>query len=81
MISDDTIFEQKSEDGIVKRIAALVASILIVAAVLAFMVQRIGAVIGWDRARNSWPVIVVLVAVVLLIGRFAYLAVRNKISR
>jgi hypothetical protein len=65
----------------VARISALVITITIVAVVIAFMLWRIGTVMGWDQARSAWPVIAALTVIVLLVGWFIYIAVRNKINR
>jgi hypothetical protein len=46
-----------------------------------FMIQRIGAVIGWDKASSGWPVIALLAGLILLVAFLVYMAVRNKLSR
>jgi hypothetical protein len=62
------------------RISALVIILVIIALVLAFMAQRIGAVIGWDDARGAWPLIAVFALIVLIIGWFMFIAIRNKLN-
>ena len=64
-----------------RRIAALIIAIAFVAVGVVFMIQRIGSVIGWDRASSSWPVIVLLVGLILVVAFFIYMSVRNKLNR
>jgi divalent metal cation (Fe/Co/Zn/Cd) transporter len=63
------------------RIVALIIAIAFVVVGVLFMVQRIGAVIGWDKASSGWPVIVLLVGLILLIAFLIYKSVRNKLNR
>lgn len=63
------------------RIVALIIAIVFVAVGVLFMIQRIGAVIGWDKASSAWPVIALLAGLILLVAFLVYMAVRNKLSR
>jgi len=62
------------------RIIALIVAIVFVAVGVLFMIQRIGSVIGWDKAASGWPVIVILVGLILLVAFLVYMAVRNKLN-
>jgi divalent metal cation (Fe/Co/Zn/Cd) transporter len=63
------------------RIVALIIAIAFVAVGVIFMVQRIGSVIGWDKASNGWPIIALLAGLILLIAFLVYMSVRNKLNR
>ena len=63
------------------RIVALIVAIVFIAVGVLFMVQRIGAVIGWDKASSGWQVIALLTGLILLVAFLVYMAVRNKLSR
>ena len=63
------------------RITAVVVTIAIVAIALVFMVFRIGAVVGWEQASSAWPLIALLTIMLLVIGWFIFIAVRNKLER
>ena len=63
------------------RVVALIIAIAFVAVGVLFMIQRIGAVIGWDKASSGWPVIALLAGLILLVAFLVYMAVRNKLSR
>jgi di/tricarboxylate transporter len=63
------------------RIVALIIAIAFVAVGVLFMIQRIGAVIGWDKASSGWPVIVLLAGLILFVAFLVYMTVRNKLSR
>jgi len=63
------------------RIVALIIAIAFVAVGVLFMIQRIGAVISWDKASSSWSVIALLAGLILLFAFLVYIAVRNKLSR
>jgi uncharacterized membrane protein len=63
------------------RIFALIVAIVFVAIGVLFMIQRIGAVIGWDKASSGWLVIALLAGLILLIAFLVYMSVRNKLNR
>ncbi len=63
------------------RIVALIVAIVFVAVGVLLMVQRIGSVIGWDKASSGWPVIAFLAGLILLIAFLVYMSVRNKLNR
>jgi divalent metal cation (Fe/Co/Zn/Cd) transporter len=63
------------------RIVALIVAIAFVAVGMLFMIQRIGAVIGWDKASGAWPVIAILAGLILFVAFLVYMTVRNKLSR
>ncbi|RJO62433.1 MAG: hypothetical protein C4542_04230 [Dehalococcoidia bacterium] len=63
------------------RIVALIIAIAFVAVGMIFMIQRIGAIIGWDKASSGWPVIVLLVGLILLVAFLVYISIRNKLNR
>ena len=63
------------------RIVAFVMAIAFVTVGLIIMIQRISAVIGWDKASSDWPIIVVLIGLILLVAFFTYVSVRNKLNR
>lgn len=62
------------------RIVAFIVAIVFVAVGGLLMVQRIGTVIGWDKAASGWPVIALLAGLILLIAFLVYMAVRNKLN-
>ena len=62
------------------RIVAFIIAIVFVAIGLLFMFQRIGAVIGWDKASSGWWVIALLVGLISLVSFLIYFAVRNKLN-
>jgi hypothetical protein len=51
------------------------------AAVIAFMIIRIGDIIGWDKALDSWPMVVLLVVLVLLVCWLIVLVIRSRMNR
>jgi hypothetical protein len=63
------------------RIIAFLLTLAVVFGVVAFMLWRIGGVIGWDSASRDWPVIVLLVALILIVAFFMYVTVRGKLNR
>ena len=63
------------------RIVALIIAIAFVVVGMLFMIQRIGAVIGWDKASNGWPVIALLAGLILFVAFLVYITVRNKLNR
>jgi len=64
----------------VSRIVALIIAIAFVAVGVIFMAQRIGSVIGGDKASNGWPIIALLAGLILLIAFLIYMSVRNKLD-
>ena len=62
------------------RVVALIIAIAFVAVGVLFMIQRIGAVIGWDKSLSGWPVIALLAGLILIVAFLVYMAVRNKLS-
>jgi cytochrome bd-type quinol oxidase subunit 2 len=64
-----------------RRIVALIIMLAFIAVGIGFMIQRIGAVIGWDNAWKSWPIIVLLAALILLTAYFIYMTVKHKLNR
>ena len=62
------------------RIVAFIIAIAFVVVGVLFMIQRIGAVIGWDKDSSGWPVIALLAGLILLVAFLVYMAVRNKLS-
>jgi uncharacterized membrane protein len=62
------------------RIVALIIAIAFVAIGVLFMVQRIGAIIGWDKASSAWWVIALLVGLILLVAFIIYISIRNKLN-
>jgi len=63
------------------RIVAFIVALVFVAVGVLFMIQRIGAVIGWDKAASGWPVIALLAGLILIIAALVYMAMRNKLNR
>ena len=63
------------------KITAFIIAVAVVVIGVLFMIQRIGAVIGWDRAASEWWVIVLLVGLILLMAFLIYTSVRNKLNR
>jgi hypothetical protein len=63
------------------RIVASIVAIVFIIIGVAFMIQRIGDVIGWDRVAGIWWVIALLAGLILLVALFIYIAVRNKLNR
>lgn len=61
-------------------IVAFVIAVVFIAIGVLFMVQRIGAVIGWNSVSGDWWVITLLIGLILLVAFLIYLAVRNKLS-
>lgn len=62
------------------RIVALIIALAFIGIGIAFMVVRIGEVIGWENASSGWWVIAIIVALILLVAYFVYLSVRNKLN-
>ena len=48
---------------------------------VAFMIQRIGAIIGWDQAADGWWIIALLAGLILLTAFLVYRAVSRKLNR
>ncbi len=63
------------------RIITFIIALAFIAIGVAVLIQRIGAVIGWDNASRDWPIFVVIILLVLLIAFIVYRTVGNKISR
>jgi putative flippase GtrA len=63
------------------RILTLVIAAAFVAVGVAVLIQRIGAVIGWDNAARDWWVFVLIILLILLITFIVYRTVSARISR
>jgi cytochrome bd-type quinol oxidase subunit 2 len=63
------------------RIAAFVMAIAFVTVGAIIMIQRVGAIIGWDKAWSDWPIIMVLIGLILFVALLIYMSVRNKLNR
>ncbi len=64
-----------------KRVIALLIMLAFIALGIALMIQRIGAVIGWDNIGGGWWVIVLLSGLILLTALVIYRAVKIKLNR
>ena len=62
------------------RIVALIVATAFVAIGVLFALQRIGDVIGWDKASSGWPVIALLLGLILLVAFLVYISIRNKLN-
>jgi hypothetical protein len=62
------------------RIVAFIIAVVFVVLGVLLMIQRIGAVIGWNNAASGWWVIVLLVGLMVLMAFIIYIAVRNKLN-
>ncbi|MCL2679067.1 MAG: hypothetical protein FWF18_02045 [Dehalococcoidia bacterium] len=67
--------------SIARKIAAVILLLVIMAAVIAFMIIRIGDIIGWDKALDSWPMVVLLAVLVLLVCWLIVLVIRSRMNR
>ena len=63
------------------RIVAFIIALAFVAIGIAFMIQRIGSVIGWDKVGGGWWVIALLAGLILLVAFLIFVSVRNKLNR
>ena len=63
------------------RILTLIIAFAFIAIGMAVLIQRIGAVIGWENAGRDWPVFVLIIILILLIAFIVYKTVSRKITR
>ena len=63
------------------RLFAAIVTVLIMVAVIAFTVVRIGQVVGWSGATSAWPVLLILVVLIVMIGWFIFLGIRSRLNR
>lgn len=64
-----------------RKIIALIIMLAFIAIGVAFMIQRIGAIIGWDQAADGWWIIALLAGLILLTAFLVYRAVSRKLNR
>ncbi len=64
-----------------KRIIALVILFAFIVLGIALMIQRIGAVIGWDNVGGEWWIVVLLAGLILITALVIYRTVKNKLNR
>jgi hypothetical protein len=64
-----------------KRIIALVILFAFIVLGIALMIQRIGAVIGWDNVGGEWWIVVLLAGLILVTALVIYRAVKIKLNR
>ena len=63
------------------RILTLIIAFAFIAIGMAVLIQRIGAVIGWENAGRDWPVFVLIIILIILIAFIVYKTVSRKITR
>ncbi len=63
------------------RILTLVIAVAFIAIGVAVLIQRIGAVIGWENTGRDWPVFAFIILLIFLIAFIVYKTVGRKISR
>lgn len=63
-----------------RKIVALIIAPAFVAIGIAFMIWRIGSVIGWDNVAGGWWVIVLISGLILFIAFLVYVTVRSKLG-
>ena len=63
------------------RIAALIIALVFIGIGVAFMVERIGEVIGWENAGSGWWIIAIIILLIVLVAFLIYLSVRSRLSR
>ena len=82
-VRDDSIAAVlDTEDGMSlgTRILTLIIALAFIAIGVAVLIQRIGAVIGWENAGRDWPVFVIIIILIFVIGFIVYKTVGRKIS-
>jgi uncharacterized membrane protein len=81
MIAFPVDWTERIDMSTAKRIVAVVIMIAFVVLGIALMIQRIGAVIGWENVGGGWWIIVLLTALILVTAFVIYGAVKNKLNR